>query len=52
MLKKVTSIPDRICVFLPSAETSNQKTLGLGCVGSVVSIAVYPALLTLRRFNI
>jgi hypothetical protein len=34
MLQMVTSIPDRI-----SAEISNQKTLGSGCVGSAVSIA-------------
>jgi hypothetical protein len=51
MLKMVTSIPDRICVLLPSAETLHQKALGLGCVGSTVSIAVYPTLLALRRFN-
>jgi hypothetical protein len=52
MLKMVTSIPDRMYVLLPSAETSNQKVLGSGCVGSAVSIAFYPSFLTLGRFNI
>jgi hypothetical protein len=52
MLKMVTSISDRICVLLPSEETSNQKALGSVCVGSAVSIAVYTTLLTLRIFNI